>query len=652
MLRQCSSVPRPTLLRCCPYRYLPWQGKPAYLRTLPTFTSARTSPDTAMVGIQIDIAAAATYHAGTADLLPAARDDAARRLHRCGLAASLDHTLRLAFSAQDDSALAEEAHDLRMAARASALVLDSGVVPLMAPAAAAASGADDSGCTVQAGGVGSSSSTSSGTAAGGLATRDQLGLVLTLSKRASMLTRGLEAVCASGVEGGAGQGREQLLYWSGVVLEILVRAIHGMYGPVRLRVEQARAQASAAVEASGGDGADAVGQAGEGVCVDEAHEALALAVRACSKLAAPLAWQLAADIGTGAAAAAAEGSPGVVPDVLQRGAAGVRGLLGCMAGCCAHPPLLPSAQLLACQPHRLLAGACALVAALPAGAEQKQGLGAVVADVVVLLAAQPALSSRVRCWLAPLTAATSVYSSRSGGGGGGGDGGSGGGGGSGGDGGASSSTASRDDGGGGSSGEEPGACAGCLAAPVQSAARHTRHLAPGAAMRALALMHVAAGEVVPGAGGCGGVAGEAGGGFQQYATALADMVWSNDGDLRAPGGQVVVLPEGGPQPAELLAGEPGDGGGLPPPPPPPSPPLASLPPPLALQPSRAGALPRLHVCGGPRCSNFGMECEEALPLKQCGGCRAVRYCGPDCQRAHWREGHRAECKAMAAGAAR
>ncbi len=69
---------------------------------------------------------------------------------------------------------------------------------------------------------------------------------------------------------------------------------------------------------------------------------------------------------------------------------------------------------------------------------------------------------------------------------------------------------------------------------------------------------------------------------------------------------------------------------------------------LALPPSRAGALPLLRVCGNPRCSNFGMECEGVLPLKQCGGCRAVRYCGADCQRAHWREGHRAECKALAA----
>ena len=32
-----------------------------------------------------------------------------------------------------------------------------------------------------------------------------------------------------------------------------------------------------------------------------------------------------------------------------------------------------------------------------------------------------------------------------------------------------------------------------------------------------------------------------------------------------------------------------------------------------------------------------------LRLKRCARCRAARYCGPECQRAHWREGHRAVC---------
>ena len=76
-----------------------------------------------------------------------------------------------------------------------------------------------------------------------------------------MLTRRLEAVCTSG---GAGQEWEQVLGLSGVVLATLVSAIIGMYVPVRLRVDQARAQVSAAAQASGGDGAHAARPAGEG----------------------------------------------------------------------------------------------------------------------------------------------------------------------------------------------------------------------------------------------------------------------------------------------------------------------------------------------------------------------------------------------------
>ncbi|KAG2497001.1 hypothetical protein HYH03_005006 [Edaphochlamys debaryana] len=51
----------------------------------------------------------------------------------------------------------------------------------------------------------------------------------------------------------------------------------------------------------------------------------------------------------------------------------------------------------------------------------------------------------------------------------------------------------------------------------------------------------------------------------------------------------------------------------------------------------------LRVCGNPRCGVLAAGAEAELGLKQCGGCRAVRYCCSECQRQHWRGGHKAEC---------
>ncbi len=51
-----------------------------------------------------------------------------------------------------------------------------------------------------------------------------------------------------------------------------------------------------------------------------------------------------------------------------------------------------------------------------------------------------------------------------------------------------------------------------------------------------------------------------------------------------------------------------------------------------------------RVCGNPECVNFEGDAEGELKFRRCGGCGAVRYCGADCQRTHWRAGHREECK--------
>ncbi len=35
-------------------------------------------------------------------------------------------------------------------------------------------------------------------------------------------------------------------------------------------------------------------------------------------------------------------------------------------------------------------------------------------------------------------------------------------------------------------------------------------------------------------------------------------------------------------------------------------------------------------------------------LSKCSRCNVAKYCGRDCQLAHWKAGHKAECKALAA----
>ncbi|KAG2496642.1 hypothetical protein HYH03_005462 [Edaphochlamys debaryana] len=61
----------------------------------------------------------------------------------------------------------------------------------------------------------------------------------------------------------------------------------------------------------------------------------------------------------------------------------------------------------------------------------------------------------------------------------------------------------------------------------------------------------------------------------------------------------------------------------------------------------AWRLPR--ACCNPGCMCLDGPCEAELPLAQCGGCHAVRYCKVgDCQREAWRGGHKEVCAALAA----
>ncbi|PNH05444.1 hypothetical protein TSOC_008263 [Tetrabaena socialis] len=58
-------------------------------------------------------------------------------------------------------------------------------------------------------------------------------------------------------------------------------------------------------------------------------------------------------------------------------------------------------------------------------------------------------------------------------------------------------------------------------------------------------------------------------------------------------------------------------------------------------PGERGALP--PTCSNPLCASLASNSEADLTLRACGGCGRPRYCCPDCQKAHWRAGHRAEC---------
>ena len=70
-----------------------------------------------------------------------------------------------------------------------------------------------------------------------------------------------------------------------------------------------------------------------------------------------------------------------------------------------------------------------------------------------------------------------------------------------------------------------------------------------------------------------------------------------------------------------------------------------------LFPDRALATGRVHILGeGKGCASCGAEPAPGHKLSQCSGCKAVRYCGPQCQRRHWGQ-HKAVCKQLAADAA-
>ncbi|KAG2485130.1 hypothetical protein HYH03_016117 [Edaphochlamys debaryana] len=274
------------------------------------------------------------------------------------------------------------------------------------------------------------------------------------------------------------------------------------------------------------------------------------------------------------------------------------------------PSSLAPARLLACQPRRLIAAACKLLVAGRSGARglalapcHQEELQAAALTALLRLAAHPSFSARVPRWLLPAgqgEAAEGCGGSEA----------------------AAEAEAVAEAG--------AGAEAGCLATVWREGMRAQ---GPNALGRA------------SGGGGRVGSCGPDAEAFRTSATAVLEWMAPGSACLHGPWEATAgasPLPIGGLQ---------GPGGAS-------SPeavrPAAAvlqslLPPPLAAPPE-GRALPELRVCGFPGCGSFGGCSEAGLALRQCGGCRAVRYCGPGCQRAHWREGHRGECGVLAEAA--
>ncbi|KAG2497745.1 hypothetical protein HYH03_004478 [Edaphochlamys debaryana] len=59
---------------------------------------------------------------------------------------------------------------------------------------------------------------------------------------------------------------------------------------------------------------------------------------------------------------------------------------------------------------------------------------------------------------------------------------------------------------------------------------------------------------------------------------------------------------------------------------------------------RAEAAALLPACANPACASLEGDSEADVRLQQCGRCRRVSYCCRECQTAHWKAGHKAECE--------
>ncbi|KAG2498085.1 hypothetical protein HYH03_003843 [Edaphochlamys debaryana] len=300
----------------------------------------------------------------------------------------------------------------------------------------------------------------------------------------------------------------------------------------------------------------------------------------------------------------------------------------CLEGRWSSGQALSTGQLLACQPHRLLAAACKLLCAdiaapsveapAPGTLELRAQLAGMVEHALVALAASPDMSNSVQAWLAPPAEAGAGSSGGTSGGGGGGM-------------------------------EQAAAAAaaerGCLEPLLRLG------VLPRAADLSLEFGS-STGPLLRSA------SRDTAAGFQACARSLA-------GSLFGAGSYVVRMGRGNAVTAEavispgmdlegLLAEDEASGrwsqqgGGTP------GTDVAALvaaplPPPVPV-PLAAAALPGFKVCANPRCLSYGGRSEADVAELLCGGCKCVRYCGPVCQKAHWKAGHRQDCRAASSAA--
>ncbi|KAG2497389.1 hypothetical protein HYH03_004545 [Edaphochlamys debaryana] len=657
---------------------------------------------------------------GLLSLGPAERADALSRLRRAGLAGSLDHALRLAFTAtsRHPSSALGPVHTTTttelLACMGSVFELCRRLpLALLPPATAAARPQVPE--SPPYGGDGS-------------------GALVTLSKRAATLASWMDPWAER--EGPEARDAEQACLRQAVAImpglrEGVIRlrkeltSALGVPGPTATSASPPPAAGDAAASPSP-EGASAEGAAAttpttaasssaaaagavtpsaasRGATSPAPREATAWALElfayaysSCCRLATAIAITAAAAAAVTAAAAAPatellssgdNAARTVTPEAMAPAAcvpAVCDGLTALLYAAAASQSTLSVRQvtaghLLACQPHRLLAAACRLLCVWSPG-EQPRGAGLLASSsllALLYLASVPELSRRVGAWLTPAAAAATGAAAAAAEGSGV----------------AKPEEEERGEQAEGQEeeqGEEQGenedqedeadkeadeqaseevaaAERGCLERLLRARVIPllvTRQPPAWAAGGLLALLHQAArrGSGPQGTkGGGGGAHGEQGRSTPAPAPGQPFVGGPPDDDLVAVAGSLLgwaaaggaseppVLPDGTRVQAlidDFVAQQAQtEGGGeeaLK------APAAEPLPPPLAV-PTAALVRRRLRVCGYPGCTSFGGRCEADLPLKLCGGCRAVRYCaGGGCQSAHWMAAHRYECRALAA----